>query len=139
MCIRDRPRTARGKSGSDAKTVCFAEDANDVLGIDEVKFEGMEKISICPDSGSCRNVGPKWMAPAVEVEQSEGSKQGVFYRAANGGKLPNLGQKRLAGLDANGNGMSGIWQMADVTKPFSSVMEMVKACLLYTSPSPRDS
>ena len=86
-----------------------------------------ECAKVCPDSGAVKFVGPKTMCKHIEVKESAGSKKGVKYRAANGGLLPNLGQKVITSEDSNGNRLESTWQIADVTKPLAGIREMVKA------------
>jgi len=43
---------------------------------------------------------------------------------ANGAKIPNLGEQILAGTTANGRGLRFKAQVADVTKPLTSVQEL---------------
>ena len=47
------------------------------------------------DSGSAVSVAPPNVAPWVQMTESEGSRTGVEYTAADGGNIPNLGQQVL--------------------------------------------
>ena len=49
------------------------------------------------DSGSAVSVAPKTVAPWIPMTESEGSRNGVEYTAADGGKIPNLGQQVFGG------------------------------------------
>ena len=65
------------------------------------------------------------MAPSTgklySVEASEGSKNGTVYQAANGGTLPNLGQKFLPVVTKEGTLRGYSSQCADVTSTLQSV------------------
>ena len=65
------------------------------------------------------------MPPAVgreyQVEDSSGSKNGDAYMAANGGLLPNLGQKLIPVMTKEGTVRGYMSQCADVTTTLQSV------------------
>ena len=82
---------------------------------------------MCPDSGAIAFVAPRSFAPDVEVKESEASRQGVHYRHAGGGLIPNEGEKDVHSVDINGGSCKSTWQLANTTKPLASVIAMVKA------------
>ena len=55
---------------------------------------------------------------------SHGSANGLQYHTADGTRLPNLGQQRLEVMTEDGAHMHQTFQMADVTRPLSSVGEI---------------
>ena len=67
------------------------------------------------------------MCSHIPTMPSEASKKGVKYRAANGQTIPNEGEKIVNGEDVNGEKIEATWQIAGVTIPLGSVMEMVNA------------
>jgi len=85
-----------------------------------------ELIKVCPDSGAFKFVGPKEMAKHIPIQETDASKAGVKYKAANGGLIRNLGEKKISGVDCNGNPVKSTWQIADITKPLAGIREMVK-------------
>ena len=52
-----------------------------------------ERIRIQVDSGAIDTVGPKDVAKAFNMEQSEMSIEGVGFIAANGSSIKNYGEK----------------------------------------------
>ena len=86
-----------------------------------------ELIRITADSGAADHVAPIKTANHVEVKQTEASKQGVKYVAANGHKIANLGQRRIEGVTDAGVHLGMTWQVADVKKPLASIGRMCDA------------
>ena len=83
---------------------------------------------ITVDSGAADNVMPrstlrKWM----KVRQSEASRAGVHYVAANGARIANEGEADFAFQDKDGKRHSWVFQVADVNKVLASVSAMVDA------------
>ena len=72
-------------------------------------------------------MAPEKMCKHIPILPSEASKNGVKYRAANGQTISNQGEKIVNGEDVNGEKLEATWQIAGVTKPLGSVMEMVNA------------
>ena len=64
-------------------------------------------------------------AAGYELEESPGSKAGVTYEVANGNEIPNLGQKFLAVVTAEGTVRGYSTQCADVTKPLQAVRALM--------------
>ena len=77
------------------------------------------------DSGAADHVIPPNWIPGQAIEPSPGSKRGVKYVAADGAKLPNLGQMVVA--FENGVGTAGkiLFQVANITKPLVSVSKLI--------------
>ena len=73
------------------------------------------------DSGAGDTVGPEEDYPGYPVEESPGSKKGLYYVAAGGAKLKNTGQKRVLIMTREGQLKWVIVQMAKVKKTLSSV------------------
>jgi len=83
---------------------------------------------ITVDSGAADNVMPRstlrrWM----KVRQSEASRAGVHYVAANGARIANEGEADFAFQDKDGKRHSWVFQVADVNKVLASVSAMVDA------------
>ena len=75
--------------------------------------------------GAFDTVMPRKMLEHVALEPSEMSRQGLEYEAANGGALPNLGQRRLDCMTPGSNFAKDItFQVADVHKPLLSVSKL---------------
>ncbi len=86
-----------------------------------------DRYKVCPDSGSWKMVANEEFAPGVEVKESEGSKNGVYYKCANKTLVKNKGEKHVSGNDINGNVLKSKWQIADISKNLAGVIEMVRA------------
>jgi len=83
---------------------------------------------ITVDSGAADNVMPrstlrKWM----KVRQSEASRAGVHYVAANGARIANEGEADFAFQGKEGKHPSWVFQVADVNQGPASVSAMVDA------------
>jgi hypothetical protein len=88
-----------------------------------------EAIEVVMDSGAHVSVGPRSLGQKAgyEIEESPGSKAGICYTAANGGELPNLGQRLMACLTEENTLRGMVQQVADVTKPLEAVRADVKS------------
>ena len=64
---------------------------------------------------------------AYEVQPSEASKAGVMYEIANGDEIPNLGEKLMPVVTAEGAWKGLLAQVADISKALQSVRSLVKA------------
>ena len=73
------------------------------------------------DSGAIDTVGPKDIAGAFKMRETEMSKRGRGYVAANGSGIKNYGEKKIAGYTDDGEGVSMRVQCADVKKVLCSV------------------
>ena len=85
---------------------------------------GWEKIRIQVDSGAIDTVGPKDMAGAFKMRESEMSKKGIGFVAANGSGIKNYGEKMIVGYKDDGGAVSMKVQCADVKKVLCSVHKM---------------
>ena len=54
-----------------------------------------EMVTVTADSGAADHVAPKSVASHLKVQETEASRQGVKYVAANGHKIANVGQKKI--------------------------------------------
>ena len=79
------------------------------------------------DSGSAVSVAPKTVAPWIPMTESEGSRNGVEYTAADGGKIPNLGQQVLEVTTEEGTPAVVTYQVADVIRPLNAVSAICDA------------
>ena len=90
----------------------------------QVKVVGeWEPLEVIMDSGAHVSVGPRHVGAKAgySVQESEGSKAGVCYTAANGGEIPNLGERLLAVITEEGTVRGMTQQVADVTKTLEAV------------------
>ena len=79
------------------------------------------------DSGAIDWVTPASTAPDVPLEETEASREGMYYIAANGTKVPNHGQKRIQGTTNGTDMVNCIMQVADVKKTLGAVNRIADA------------
>ena len=85
-----------------------------------------QKGKITIDSGAAESVMPADMLQDVPLKESEGSRKGVSYIAANGGRMPNLGEKHVRFKTKNGATSGIVFQVTHARKPLASVSRIVK-------------
>ena len=89
-----------------------------------LKEVGRGRITI--DSGAAESVLPKNLLPHEPIEEGEAKRRGVKYVAANGGKLENMGEKKVKVKRAGSNAANSItFQVTDVSKPLASVSRIL--------------
>lgn len=86
-----------------------------------------EDLWITVDSGASENVIAESMAPQFKVKESQGSRDGVVYVAANGETMPNRGEKDVKVVTAEGHKCMLKMQVTDVQKPLMSVARICDA------------
>ena len=88
-----------------------------------------ESLEVIMDSGAHVSVGPRNIGSKAgyTVRESAASKAGVCYTAANGGEIPNLGERLLAVVTEEGTVRGMTQQVADVTKPLEAVRANLKS------------
>jgi hypothetical protein len=69
-------------------------------------------------------VAPEDEFNSSPLEESEGSKKGRRYIAANGQKVPNLGQRVVKMSTDDGLPLQVCWQVTKVVKPLLSVSKL---------------
>ena len=83
-----------------------------------------ERIRMIMDSGATVTVVPPTVGRLYHVQESPASKAGVEYTVANGDSLPNLGQKMLPLVTAEGTMRGMLAQVANVTDGLQSIRNM---------------
>ena len=79
------------------------------------------------DSGAVNSIAPRRLAPKIKSTEGELMREGVKYRVADGGLIPNEGEKYCVGYSTNGTPVKIVMQVADVTRPLLAVSELCKA------------
>ena len=94
---------------------------------------GWEILSAIVDSGATITALHPKDGKAYKLEESAGSKAGVSYGVANGDDLPNVGEKNMAILTAEGTLRGYHTQCAEVSEPLESVRQLLrnKHCVLF--------
>ena len=85
---------------------------------------GKGRITI--DSGAAESVMPMDILGDVKLRPSEGSRKGVQYVTANGGRMPNLGEKKVFFKTVDGATSSVVFQVTHARKPLASVSRIVQ-------------
>ena len=85
---------------------------------------GWEKVRIQIDSGAIDTVGQKNIAAAFKMRETEMSKKGIGFVAANGSSINNYGEKVIVGYADDAGAVSMKVQCADVKKALCSVHKM---------------
>ena len=81
---------------------------------------------ITVDSGAADNVLPRRiLRKGMKMRQSEASRLGVHYVAANGARIPNEGEVDFGFEDKDGKAHSWVFQIAEVNKVLASVSALV--------------
>jgi hypothetical protein len=102
------------------------ESVNEIVKEKATKLISAGKGKITIDSGAADSVMPLAMLPNEEMKEGKAKKAGVKYIAANGGKMDNMGEKRVRFKKACGGGMNSImFQVTDVGKPLAAVSKML--------------
>ena len=86
-----------------------------------------EMITVTADSGAADHVAPRKVADHLKIQETEASRQGVKYVAANGQKIANVGQNIIKGVTDEGMPLGMTWQIAEVKKPLASIGRMCDA------------
>ena len=89
--------------------------------------QGWERVVLKIDSGAVDTVMPPTVARYFPVEETERSKVGAGYLAANNSVINHYGMRRMKGQGDNYRPMSMIAQVADVKSTLVSVHRLLEA------------
>ena len=81
---------------------------------------------IIVDSGAAESVWPEGLMPVIQTKPSVGSQTGVTYIAANGNRMPNLGEKKVHFKSKDGLNSSNTFQVTKVKKPLAAVSKITE-------------
>ncbi len=99
----------------------------EVMGLDKNGDVNETTIEVTIDSGASDSVLSERQAPNFTTVESAGSKRGVQYVSASGGKMPNRGEKHLKVETAEGHVCAIRLQVTDVSKALLSVGKICDA------------
>ena len=85
------------------------------------EYQDYKLIQAIVDSGAADHVMPDRLLPDHAVVEGEAKRQGVAYTTADGSKIPNLGEKKVAYKTFEGHSACSMFQIADVRRAFLSV------------------
>ena len=87
-----------------------------------------EMLDLMVDSGASETVMPEGAVKSVITKPNDASCRGVQYEVANGQRIPNLGEKVIAGeTDFEGRRTNFTAQICEVSKPLMSVKRLVES------------
>ena len=89
--------------------------------------EEWEFVEFILDSGATAPVIPPNVGKAYAIQPGDASRAAVTYEFANGEEIPNLGEKLMPVVTAEGTWRGLRAQVADVTKALQSVRTLVQA------------
>ena len=89
--------------------------------------EEWEYVEFILDSGATATVIPPNVGKAYTIQPGDASRAGVTYEVANGEEIPNLGEKLMPVVTAEGTWRGLRAQVADVSKALQSVRTLVQA------------
>ena len=87
----------------------------------QLESQGWTRVDCVLDSGAADSVCPRTMAPHFAIKDTESSRAGVYYTAADGGRISNVGETTVPVALENGIRTSATFQVADVSRPLMSV------------------
>ena len=82
---------------------------------------------IVVDSGASASVMPEKWCEHVQLHETEASKRGIYYTAANGHRIYNKGERQVTMLSREGDRRNMKFQVCDVERPLGSVSQMCQA------------
>ena len=82
---------------------------------------GWRRVSAIMDSGSAECVAQESIAKSIPLVETEASRQGQTYHAANRGVIKNKGLKTVTMYSETGDQYRVGYQITDVTRPLNSV------------------
>ena len=122
-------------------TTAFALTTQDIAPVDEgpraeksaatrlrEKLASMVKIrrGLTVDSGAADHVMPISWLTWIIMTMSLGALRGLHYVSASGGRLPNLGERKVEFLTEEGTWASIVFQIAGINKPLLSVSKLIR-------------
>ena len=101
----------------------------------EQVYPGWVRVRTIVDSGAAMSIAPPSMATGVAIEESEMSRKGQSFIAADQGRIENQGQQSIHITTNEGReGLTRV-QIGDVNRPLMAVSQMCDAgnYVLFTS------
>eukprot|EP00969_Alexandrium_andersonii_P338974 14982392-Alexandrium_andersonii.AAC.1 len=91
------------------------------------EYDGYVKVQLAIDSGAAASVMPEALLNGHEVVVGEAAQQGTHYLAADGGRIPNLGEAELGFVTKEKHRCRIKFQVAAVKRPLLAVSTLTKA------------
>ena len=102
-------------------------EAGSLNAVDPMESEDWEALRITVDSGAVDRVGPKGIASGFPTQDTEASRKGMYYRAANDTKIAIHRKKDISGYTNEGSAIGLEIQVVDVKKALGPVRKMCEA------------
>ena len=91
------------------------------------EFDGYVKVQLAIDSGAAASVMPERLLHGHTVVAGEAAQRGTHYLAADGGRIPNLGETELGFVTKEKHRCRIKFQVAAVKRPLLAVSTLTKA------------
>ncbi len=83
--------------------------------------DALRTIKIALDSGAGNHVAGPQDVEGFAIQPSKASRKGLGFIAANGARIPNLGEARIGMREQQGKSINSTFQVAEVSRPLYSV------------------
>ena len=137
---QEQPAEPQSSSGSAPGTLGSVQQIWTIMAVDKDADEvtpppglvaGMEEegetIEVTVDSGAMDTVGPMSAGAGFETYETEASRNGRNFRAANGTFIKNYGEKKILGSTEDGRTIQMRMTVADVGKVLMSVAKVCES------------
>merc|ERR1711940_249262 len=84
-----------------------------------------EVIKVMADSGASDHVAPLTTARHIKIEQTEASRSGLCYQAANGESISNIGQRNIRALTNEGEAVAMTWQIGQMRRQIRQMRRQI--------------
>ena len=91
------------------------------------EYRDYQRMQAIVDSGAADHVMPDSLLPSHTATEGEAKRLGVTYTTADGGEIPNLGEKKVSYKTFEGHSVCSIFQVADVRRPLLSVHRLTSS------------
>ena len=91
------------------------------------EYAGYTKVQLAVDSGAAASVMPEGLVSTHPAQQGDASRNGEHYSAADGGRIPNLGEAELGFVTREKHLCRIKFQVANVKRPLLAVSTLTKA------------
>ncbi len=86
--------------------------------------DAVRTIKIALDSGAGNHVAGPEDVEGFKIQPSKASKKGLGFIAANGARIPNLGEAGVGMKEQRGGTINSVFQIAEVSRPLYSVSKI---------------
>jgi hypothetical protein len=114
-------RLGSGNAGNASSKKHQGEGSIDKISATRVIYTEWEEINITVDSGAVDHVAGKDVGSQFQMKDTEMSKKGGYYMAANDTRIYNEGERRVTGYTKEGKKAGMVFQVCNVNGPLGSV------------------